>query len=88
MKNDEIMNERKERIYQYIKSEDYLPLKRHELCVILDVPVEESEQFEDIISQLISEGKVIETKKVKLCFPKSLIWFQVFLQAMLKALVL
>lgn len=72
MKNDEIMNGRKERIYEYIKSEDYLPLKRHELCVILDVPADERQQFEDIISQLLSEGKVIETKKGKIMLPKEL----------------
>ncbi|MGL4791145.1 MAG: ribonuclease R [Anaerotignaceae bacterium] len=73
MKEDtSIMDERKERIYNYIKSENYIPLKRHEMALVLDVPNLERELFEDIINQLLNDGKIVETKKGKLMLPSGL----------------
>ncbi len=68
MDND--LDERKERIYSYIKSEDYIPLKRKEFYVILDVPSSDREVFDEIIARLLQEGKVIESKKGKIMLPK------------------
>ena len=68
MKSD--LEERKERIYSYIKSEDYVPLKRKEFYVILDIPTEDKALFDEIIAQLLKEGKVIESKKGKIMLPK------------------
>lgn len=66
----EIMTERKNKIYEYIKSEDYLPLKRKEFEVVLDVPVSDREAFLQIIEELLKEGKIIESKKGKIMLPK------------------
>lgn len=65
MEFDEMLLKRKERIKEYINSENYLPLKRHELAVMLDVPVADIDMFNSVIDSLISEGSAVETKKAK-----------------------
>lgn len=66
MEFDEMLLKRKERIKEYINSENYLPLKRHELAVMLDVPVADIDMFNSVIDSLISEGSAVETKKGKI----------------------
>ena len=69
---DSLFDLRKERIYQYIKSEGYIPLKRKELAVMLDVPKEDREDFEQILDQLLAEGRIISSKKGKLMLPREM----------------
>ena len=57
---------RKEKVYAYIKSEDYIPLKANELAVVLDVPKTDMDEFMSVISELIIEGKVYESKRNKI----------------------
>ena len=66
MELNDINKERKEKIKAYIYSENYIPLKRHEIRLMLDVPPEDAPVFEDMIAELIKEGSVVETKKGKL----------------------
>lgn len=66
MELNDINKERKEKIKAYIYSENYIPLKRHEIRLMLDVPPEDAPVFEDMITELIKEGSVVETKKGKL----------------------
>ena len=66
MEFDEMLLKRKERIKEYINSENYLPLKRHELAVMLDVPAADINMFNSVIDSLISEGSAVETKKGKI----------------------
>lgn len=63
---DELLLERKNRIKEYINSPEYLPLKRHELTVMLDVPAEDMPLFDSVIDALIAEGSAVETKKGKI----------------------
>ncbi len=72
MEFDEKLLERKKRIKEFIESEDYIPLKRGEMRVILQVPKEESGDFDNVINSLISEGEVFETKKGKIVTTKSI----------------
>lgn len=58
--------ERKEKIFEYISSDIYIPLKPNELAVLLDVPKQDYDELNNIISELISEGKIYKTKKGKL----------------------
>ena len=66
MEFDEMLLKRKERIKEYINSENYLPLKRHELAVMLDVPAADINMFNSVIDSLVSEGSAVETKKGKI----------------------
>ena len=65
-KNNELLSERKKRIREYINSEQYIPLKSHELALMLDVPAEDMPLFEDVINSLVSEGYAVMTKKGKI----------------------
>lgn len=73
--NINLFEERKEKIADYISSNEYLPMKRNEIAIMLSVPSDERMFFEDIINELIEEGRAIETKKGKIMSPKSLNYF-------------
>ena len=72
MEQNDIMQARKEKILAYIKSEAYIPMKRRDLRVMMDVPQEDRPAFEELLQQLIDEGHVFETRKGKLASPKDL----------------
>ena len=61
----EIKEERKDKMLELISSEEYIPLKKKELSILLDVPKKDMPMFEEIVTELINEGKLIETKKGK-----------------------
>lgn len=72
MELNHILEERKEKILGYITSEEYIPLKRKEIRQMLSVPDSDREIFDELLGELIAEGKVVETKKGKLMAPKAL----------------
>lgn len=72
MEQNDIMQARKERILAYIKSEAYIPMKRKDLRVMMDVPAEDRPAFEELLQQLIDEGHIFETRKGKLASPKDM----------------
>ncbi len=55
--------DRKERIYSYISSSAYVPLKLAELETVLDVPKEDKEKFAAILCELEREGRIFVTKR-------------------------
>ena len=57
--------ERKEKIYAFISSENYIPLKTEEIAVLLDVPKSDYDEFLSILNELVTEGKIYKTKKNK-----------------------
>ena len=59
----EQLQERKERILECMKSPAYVPMKRKDMRVLLGVPEEDRTYFEQIIAELIDEGKIFETKR-------------------------
>lgn len=54
---------RKERILEYMRSTEYLPLKREELIAVLGVPKSDEAEFDSLLSELVHEGKVLPVKK-------------------------
>lgn len=72
MDETDILKKRKERILAYMESEGYVPIKRRDMRAMLSVPQEDREKFENLINELIAEGRVFETKKGKLASPKDL----------------
>lgn len=57
---------RKEKIYSYICSDNYKPVTKQELCVILDVPKSDCGAFYAIIGELLEDGSIIQNKKGRL----------------------
>lgn len=55
--------DRKERIFSYINSTEYIPLTLDELALVLDVPKEDLEEFCQILEELVQEGRIFLTKK-------------------------
>jgi len=69
---NEMMERRKLKIQQYLESKEYIPMKRKDICTMLSVPKEDRQYFEQIVNELLEEGKAVETKKGKLMSPKVL----------------
>lgn len=61
-----IFKDRKEIILSYINHPEYLPLKRKEMSLLMEVPSGDMELFNGIIDELVKEGSIIETKKRKI----------------------
>lgn len=57
--------DRKEKVYEYISSKEYIPLTFDELSIMLGVPVEDKPELKKILDELCVEGKIILTKKNK-----------------------
>ena len=62
---------RKEKIYSYIASDEYIPLKQDELAIVLDVPKCDIGEFNSLISELENDGLIYKTKKLKLVATKT-----------------
>ena len=62
---NDLITERKKRITEYINSPAYIPLKVHELAVVIDVPAEDRPLFEEVIDSLSAEGVIVITKREK-----------------------
>ena len=54
---------RKEKIYAYMTSEAYIPLRFDELMTVLDVPAEDGDELAGILDELINSGRIFITKK-------------------------
>ena len=59
--------DRKEKIYRYITSAEYVPLKFNEMAVVLDVPESDMIEFSKILDSLVYEGKIYKTKRGRYC---------------------
>ncbi|WP_144428555.1 ribonuclease R [Defluviitalea phaphyphila] len=66
------IKEKKELILDFMKHKDYVPMKIKELMMILQVPNKERKLLEQILEELIKEGKVIRTKRGKYAIPETL----------------
>ena len=63
--------ERKQVILDMMKNPQYVPMKIKEMMMILQVPSADRDELEDILGELISEGKVIRTKRGKFAIPQT-----------------
>ena len=63
---DEKKQERKDKIIALVRDENFPPLKRGEMRSVMNVSPEEKNEFDSLIDELISEGKLVETKKGKI----------------------
>lgn len=54
---------RKDKIVEYMKLREYIPLKLDELGAVLGVPSEDWDEFEKIIDELTNEGRIFVNKR-------------------------
>ncbi len=55
--------ERKDKIFAFMNEESYVPLTLSELALVLCVPEDDMDEFQDILNELIFEGKIFVSKK-------------------------
>ena len=55
--------DRKEKIYAFMSSDGYVPLKEEELAVVLDVPQEDRELFSSMLADMEREGLILKSRK-------------------------
>ncbi len=68
--NDEIKNERKKQILNYMENKEYKPLLFKELTNALNVTEEDSAIFKAVLNKLETEGRVIKSKNKKYGLPE------------------
>lgn len=61
---------RKEKVFEYIKSDEYIPLKKEELAAVLAVKKEDMPELENILDELCKEGKIFQTKRKRYEYDK------------------
>lgn len=62
---ENILKERKQILMDIMKSKEYQPMKVKELAMVLNVPKEDREELRYVLNELMSEGKIVESKKGK-----------------------
>ena len=53
-----LLESRKKMIYEFICSDLYVPMKVKEMAVLMDVPREDRGDLQQVLSELVEEGKI------------------------------
>lgn len=64
-RKEDLKERRKKTIYDLMQDKTYVPMKIKELAIILQVPRESRGDLEEILDELINEGKIALTKRGK-----------------------
>lgn len=72
IEDSRLREERKKKILELIQDPHYKPMKIKELVMFLHVPSEDRPVLEELIGELISEGKLIRNKRGKFIEPTQL----------------
>lgn len=61
----ELLQQRKETIYQFICDELYVPMKAKEIAAVLSVPKEMRKELQEVLDELLAEGRIEVSVKGK-----------------------
>ena len=64
-------DERKKVILDVMKNPQYVPMKIKEIMMLLQIPTADRNELEVLLGELISEGKIIRTKRGKFAVPQT-----------------
>ncbi len=67
-----ILDEKKAKILGFVKSKEYKPMKINDIMMFMEVPVKDRDLFEQIVNELLVDGKLVLTQKGKIMVPESL----------------
>lgn len=62
--------DRKQMVYEFIREDDYKPLRSREMAAFFCVPKRERKLFHDLLDELVAEGKVIVDKHGRYRLPE------------------
>ena len=63
---DNIKDKRKKLILELFKDSFYVPMKRRELAIFMQVSEEMRPEFDSVIDEMLNEGLIEQTKRGKL----------------------
>lgn len=63
--NSQMFEKRKQMVYRLICDAMYVPMKIKELAIVLEVKKEERPELEQILNELLAEGKITLSKRGK-----------------------
>ena len=75
---EEQMKERKKMLCDLMDNDLYVPMKIKELAILLDIPKEKRSDLQEVLDQLMLEGKVEVSRRVNTVKAKESFW-QVYL---------
>lgn len=61
----ELLQERKENIYQFICDDFYVPMKAKEIAAVLNVPKSQRGELQEVLNALLADGKIAVSEKGK-----------------------
>lgn len=61
----ELLQERKENIYQFICDDLYVPMKAKEIAAVLSVPKSQRGELQEVLNALLADGKIAVSEKGK-----------------------
>ena len=62
---DEQLNKRKKVIYELMCSDFYVPMKIKELAIFMQIPKEQRSELQEVLDELMLEGKIEVSSKGK-----------------------
>lgn len=62
---ENLLEERKKTIYDFICDDLYVPMKQKEMAIVLNVPKEQRGELKEVLDALLSEGKIEVSSKGK-----------------------
>lgn len=65
MEPENTFENRKKKVYDFICADIYVPMKIKELAIVLGVTKDQRPQLEEILAQLLAEGKIVLSKRGK-----------------------
>lgn len=66
----DLINEKKKIILELMQDKHYVPMKFKELAVVLNVKKEDRKLLDDVLTELVSEGQIMLSKRGKYSIPK------------------
>jgi ribonuclease R len=67
---ESIMEERKNKILEFMRDHSYKPLLFSELSVVLDVPSDDRPVFQALLDSMVRDGLIIKTRKERYGVPE------------------
>ena len=67
-----MLEEKKEKILGFIKCKEYKPMKINDIMMLMEVPTQDKDLFQQVINEMLVEGKLVLTQKGKIMTPESL----------------
>ena len=70
--DETILQEKKQKILGFVTDEQYKPMKINDIMLFMEVPLTDKYLFEQIINEMLLDGKLVLTQKGKIMTPESL----------------